>query len=390
MVLWSAYSLKNLWARRVTTGLTMVGMSLVVFVFMAVMMLAQGLERAMGKTGDPGNAIVLRKGALSDLESAITRDQAAIIAVQPEVLLTSEGRSVAVREVGLHLTLHKAHTGILTNLSLRGSAPEVFAVRPQVRMVEGRSWQPGTTEVIVGSQVAKQFPEARLHQVLRLGNREWMVVGVFDGQESGFDSEVWGDAEQFMATFHRPVFSSLTLRLAHASLLLQLKDRLERDPRYNVTVKREPEYYEGKAENLARMIRMTGLFLTVVFSIGAMLGATMTMSASVAQRTTEIGTLRTLGFTRLDILLVFLVESIALGTIAGLAGIACAALLQFSTVSTVNWDTGTEIVFRFHLAPEQVGFGFLFALLMSVVGGLVPAARAARLDVVQALGERTV
>lgn len=390
MVLWSAYSLKNLWARRVTTGLTMVGMSLVVFVFMAVMMLAQGLERAMGKTGDPDNAIVLRKGALSDLESAITRDQAAIIAVQPEVLLTAEGRSVAVREVGLHLTLHKADTGILTNLSLRGSSPEVFAVRPQVRMVEGRSWEPGTTEIIVGSQVAKQFPEARLHQVLRLGNREWTVVGVFDGQESGFDSEVWGDAEQFMATFHRPVFSSLTVRLAHASQLLQLKDRLERDPRYNVTVKREPEYYEGKAENLARMIRMTGLFLTAVFSIGAILGATMTMSASVAHRTPEIGTLRTLGFTRLDILLVFLVESIALGAIAGLAGIACASLLQFTTVSTVNWDTGTEIVFRFHLAPEQVGFGFLFALLMSVVGGLVPAVRAARLDVVQALGERTV
>ena len=390
MVLWSAYSLKNLWARRVTTGLTMVGMGLVVFVFMAVMMLAQGLERAMGKTGDPDNAIVLRKGALSDLESAITRDQAAIIPVQPEVLLTAEGRSVAVREVGLQITLRKAQSGILTSLSLRGSAPEVFAVRPQVRMVEGRSWQPGTTEVIVGSQVAKQFPEARLHQVLRFGNREWTIVGVFDGADSGFDSEVWGDAEQFMATFHRPVFSSITVRLAHPDLLPELKDRLERDPRYNVTVKREPDYYEGKAESLARMIRMTGLFLTVVFSIGAMLGATMTMSASVAQRTTEIGTLRTLGFTRLDILLVFLVESIALGTIAGLAGIACAALLQFSTVSTVNWDTGTEIVFRFHLAPEHVGLGFFFAILMSVVGGLVPAARAARLDVVQALGERTV
>ena len=145
MVLWSAYSLKNLWARRVTTGLTMVGMGLVVFVFMAVMMLAQGLERAMGKTGDPDNAIVLRKGALSDLESAITRDQAAIIPVQPEVLLTAEGRSVAVREVGLQITLRKAQSGILTSLSLRGSAPEVFAVRPRVRLVEGRPWEPGTT-----------------------------------------------------------------------------------------------------------------------------------------------------------------------------------------------------------------------------------------------------
>jgi ABC-type lipoprotein release transport system permease subunit len=390
MVLWSAYSLKNLWARRVTAGLTMVGMGLVVFVFMAVMMLAQGLERTMGKTGDPANAIVLRKGARSDLESAITRDQAGIIAAQPEVLVTGDGRSVAVREVGLQITLRKARSGILTSLSLRGSSPDVFAVRPRVRMSQGRPWEPGTTEIIVGSQAAKQFPEARLGQVLRFGNRDWMVVGVFDGEDSGFDSEVWGDAEQFMATFHRSVFSTITVRLTHPGLLSQLKDRLEQDPRYTVTVKREPDYYEGKAENLARMIRMTGLFLTVVFSIGAMLGATMTMSASVAQRTTEIGTLRTLGFTRLDILSVFLVESIALGATAGLAGIACASLLQFATVSTMNWDTGTEIVFRFHLALEQIGLGFLFAILMSVVGGLVPAARAARLDVVQALGERTV
>lgn len=389
MVLWGAYSLKNVWSRRVTAGLTMAGMGLVVFVLMAVMMLAQGLERTMGKTGDPDNAIVLRKGALSDIDSQITRDQAAIIAAQPEVLVTAEGRSVAVREVGLQITLRKAQSGILTSLSLRGSAPEAFVVRPGVRMIQGRSWEPGTTEIIVGSEVAKQFPEARLHQVLRFGNREWTIVGVFDGAGSGFDSEVWGDAEQFMVTFHRTVFSSITVRLAHPSLLPQLKEKLERDPRYNVMVKREPDYYEGKAETLARMIRMTGLFLTVVFSIGAVLGATMTMSASVAQRTTEIGTLRTLGFTRLDILLVFLVEALALGATAGLAGIMCASLLQLTTVSTTNWDTGTEVVFRFHLAPEHIGLGVLFSLLMSVVGGLVPAARAARLDVVQALGERT-
>lgn len=390
MILWSAYSVKNLWTRRVTTGLTMVGMGLVVFVFMAVLMLAQGLERVMGKTGDPTNAIVLRKGALSDFESVITRDQAATLAMQPEVLLTAEGRLSVVREVGLQVTLRKPDTGKLTSLTLRGSAANVFAVRPRVRLVQGRSWEPGTTEIIVGSHVATQFPEAGLHQVVRFGNRAWTVVGVFDGAGSGFDSEVWGDAEQFMTTLHHTVFSSMTMRLVHPTLLAQLKDRLERDPRYNVTVMREPEYYEGKAETLARMIRMTGVFLTVVFSVGAMLGATMTMSASVAQRTTEIGTLRTLGFTRFDILLAFLVESIALGGIAGLAGIACASLLQLATVSTMNHDTGTEIVFRFHLAPEQIGLGLLFAVIMSVVGGLVPAARAARLDVVRALGERTV
>lgn len=390
MLLWGAYSLRNLWARRVTTLLTVAGLGLVVFVFLAVMMLAQGLERTMGATGDPMNVIILRKGALSDIESTIPREQAKILMVQPEVALTVNQQSLAVGEVALQVTLRKSREGSLTSLVLRGSAPQTLILHPTVRMLQGRFWAPGTTEIVVGSQVAKQFPSAQLGRSLRFGNREWQVVGIFEATGSGFDSEVWGDAEQFMATFHRTAFSTMILRLTHPDALALLKDRIEHDPRFNMTVKREPDYYEGKAENLARMIRVTGLFLTVVFSIGAVLGATMTMSAAVAHRTTEIGTLRTVGFTRLDILQAFLFESIGLGVVGGLLGVVGAALLHSTTISTMNWDTYTELVFGFELIPMMIGEGLLLAVVMGVVGGLIPAIRAARLEVVQALGERTV
>ena len=390
MLLWGGYSLRNLWARRVTTALTVAGMGLVVFVFLAVLMLAYGLERTLGNTGDAANAIVLRKGALSEIDSNISRDHAKVIALQPGIRQSPEGRPVAVSEIGLQLTLRKAKERSLASLSLRGTTHDAFAVRPKVRLVQGRVWEPGTTEIVVGAHVARQFPEAGLHRVLHFGNRAWTVVGVFDADGSGFDSEVWGDAEQFMATFHRTGFSSMTVRLVRPDALIHVKPQLEQDPRFNLSVKREPEYYEGKAESLAKMIRVTGLFLTAVFSIGAILGATMTMSASVAQRTAEIGTIRTLGFTRIAILQAFLFESAALGASAGLLGVAGASLLQSVTISTVNWDTGSEIVFGFQLSSGMIGAALLFAVFMSMVGGLVPASRAARLGIVQALGERTL
>ena len=389
MFRWGLYSLRNLWARRVTTALTVVGLGLVVFVLLAVLMLAHGLEQTLGKTGDPENVIILRKGALSEIGSSLSREEIRAVAAQPDVRLTADGRPLAVAEVGLQLTLRKGQGGSLTSVTLRGTAPEALAVRPAILLIQGRLWKPGTTEIVVGASIARQFPDASVDRVLHFGNRAWTVVGVFEAGGSGFDSEVWGDAEQFLATFHRSNFSSLTLRLAQPATLPAFKDRIERDPRFKFSVKREPEYYEGKAEGLARMIRVTGLFLTVVFSVGALLGATMTMSASVAQRTTEIGTLRTIGFTRMDILQAFLLESMALGAIAGLLGVAAAVGLQSMTISTMNFDTGTELVFGFHLSGEMITIALVFAMLMSIVGGLIPATRAARLVIVQALGERT-
>ncbi|ULA69527.1 MAG: ABC-type transport system, permease component [Nitrospira sp.] len=388
MVLW-LYTLRNLWSRRITAALTVMGLGLVVFVFLAVLMLAHGLERTMGNTGDPSNAIILRKGARTELDSHISRDHARVIATQQEIMLSPDRRPLGVSEVGFQVTLRKDVSGGYTNFALRGSALEALAVRPQVRLTQGRAWEPGTTEIMVGAQVAKQFPSAGLNQTIRFGNRDWTIVGIFEADGSGFESEVWGDAEQFMATFRRTTFSSMTVRLARPGMLDEFKGRMERDPRFSLTVKREPEYYEEKAGTLSRMIRVTGLFLTAVFSVGAILGATMTMSTAVAQRTTEIGTLRTLGFTRADILLAFLVESTGFGIVAGILGLAGASFLQSVTISTMNWDTSSELVFSFQLSSGMIGQGVLFAVLMSIVGGLVPAIQASRLEVVQALGERT-
>lgn len=179
-----------------------------------------------GEDRRSGNAILLRKGALSEIDSSISRDHAKIIALQPGIKRTLEGRPVAVSEIGLQLTLRKAKERSLASLSLRGTSHDAFAVRPKVRLAQGRLWEAGTTEIVVGTQVAKQFPEAGLHRVLHFGNREWTVVGVFDADGSGFDSEVWGDAEQFMATFHRTAFSSMTVGLARPDALVQVKEQL--------------------------------------------------------------------------------------------------------------------------------------------------------------------
>lgn len=389
MVLSGVYTAKNLWARRVTVGLTVAGLGLVVFVFLGVLMLAHGLERTLGATGDPANATILRKGALSEIDSQVSREHAKVLAAEPDILLIADRRPLAVGEVGLQLTLRKPADDSLASVTLRGTSHDALLVRPKVRLTQGRLWAPGATEIIVGKQVATRFPAAGLNRTIRFGQREWTVVGIFEADGSGFESEVWGDVEQFMATFHRTAFTSMTVRMEQPAALDAFKARLERDPRFQLTVKREPEFYEEKAKTLARMIRVTGLFLTAVFSVGAVLGATMTMSAAVAQRTTEIGTLRTLGFTRVDILQAFLAESAGLGAIGGLFGVIGASMLQSVTVSTMNWDTTSELAFGFQLSAVMVGQGLLFAVLMAVVGGLVPAARASRIEIVQALGERT-
>jgi len=390
MILSASYTMKNLWARRVTAGLTVIGLGLVVFVFLGVLMLAHGLEHTLTSTGDPNNAIILRKGALSEIDSQVSREHTKVLASEPEVRLADDGRTLAVNELGLQLTLVKPGTNSLASLVLRGTSHESLLVRPKVRLTHGRLWAPGTTEVIVGKQVAAQFPMASLGRSLRFGQREWTVVGIFEADGSGFESEVWGDVEQFMMTFHRTAFTSMTVRLTNPTLLGPFKGRIEEDPRFRVTVRREPEFYEEKAKTLARMIRVTGLFLTSVFSVGAVLGATMTMSASVAQRTTEIGTLRTLGFTRREILQAFLTESAGLGLIGGVIGAIAASGLQFVTVSTLNMDSMSELAFRFRLTSLMIVQGVGFALIMSVVAGFFPAARAASLDIVQALGERTI
>ena len=385
MVIPFRYSLRNLRTRRLTTILTSGGMALVVFVFAAVQMLDTGLRETLVATGQPDNILVTRRGAGTEISSAVDRMQASIIEAQPEVATGLDARRLVSKETVILITLPKRDTGVATNVTTRGIGPAGVALRPQLRIVEGRMFRFGSSEVIVGQSIAQRFDGARVGQRLRFGGRDWTVVGIFSASGSAFDSEVWGDAEQLMQAFRRQAYSSVVARLTQAGALDALARRLENDPRLTLDIKRERDFYEEQSKLMSNFISYLGLTLSVIFSVGAMIGAMITMYAAVANRTGEIGTLRALGFRRASVLWAFLFESMLLGAIGGVIGIALASMMQLVQISTLNWQSFSELAFRFTLTPRIVLSSFAFALLMGIVGGFLPAVRAARLSIIDAL-----
>ena len=273
------------------------------------------------------------------------------------------------------------------NVTVRGVSPEALELRPAVQLTEGRMFAFGSREVIVGSSISSRFRGAKLGQTLKIGGDEWTIAGIFEADGSGFESEVWGDAEQVMQTLNRlSTFSSMTVRLNHKGDFDALQDAMDRDRRFQqIRIEREKEYYERQSQLMATFIRILGLVVTIIFSAGAMIGAMITMYASVANRTVEIGTLRALGFKRRSVLATFLLESIFLSLVGGLVGLAIASGLQFFTISTINFGTFAELAFSFSLSLDIALWALAFSLIMGVIGGFLPAARAARLDIVTAL-----
>lgn len=380
-----SYSFRNLRVRKLTTFLTAGGVALVVFVFSAVLMLAYGLEKTLVETGSDDNAIVVRKGAQSEIMSAIDRNQANIIRSQPEIAADPNGKPLAASEVVVLINLFKKESNSPALIQTRGVSPESLTMRRQVKMTAGRIWRAGSSEVIVGNGVAKRFQGIGLGEKIRFAMRDWTVVGVFDSEGSGFDSEIWLDSEQLIQAFRRPVFSSLTLRLAGGESFPAIKRRLETDPRLTVEVKREREYYSDQSQMTATFIRILGIAVTVIFSLGAMIGAMITMYAAVANRTVEIGTLRALGFPRRSILFAFLFEALLLSLVGGAAGLLLASFLQVMTISTMNFNTFSELAFRFTLSPAIILESMLFSLVMGLMGGFLPAVWAARRNILDAL-----
>jgi ABC-type lipoprotein release transport system permease subunit len=283
------------------------------------------------------------------------------------------------------INLPKRGTGRPSNVQIRGASPHAMTLRPQVTLVEGRMWRLGSSEVVVGRAVASRFQGAGLGETMRFALREWTVVGIFDAGGSAFDSEIWVDADQMMQAFRRTVFSSVLLRLRDPAEFDALKTRLEADPRLTVDVRRETAYYGAQSEVMANFIRVLGLMVTVIFSLGAVIGAMITMYAAVANRTTEIGTLRALGFPRRAIWTAFVVEALVLSAAGWLLGILAASGLQVVSISAMNFATFTEIAFRFILSPAIALQSLIFALVMGLFGGVLPAVRASRLGIVQAL-----
>jgi len=379
------YSIRNLLARRLTTAFTVFGITLVVFVFAGVLMLAQGLKQTLISSGSADNVVVIRAGSGSEMQSFVSRDQAAVIRTLPEIALDSDGEPLVAGELVIILNKDRRTTAKMANITLRGVEPGSFALRPNVRIFEGRSFERGKTEVIAGRRAADNFKGCGLGETFDFGNTKWTVVGVFDAAGSAFENELWGDVDMVMPAAGRPVYSSMLFRMQQPETFAVMRDRVKADPRMKVEIKREKQYYAEQTQATATFIEALGLTVTIIFSLGATIGAMITMYGAVANRTREIATMRALGFLRRNVLAVFLIEAVVISTVGGLIGLAGASFLQLMTISTTNWDTFSEITFNFRLSPEIAIGTMLFAMLMGILGGFLPAVRAARIRIVDAL-----
>ncbi len=381
-----SYSLRNLLTRKLTTFLTASGMALVVFVFASILMLAAGLRETLVATGSPDNMVVIRKGSNTEVQSAIERDKASLLESLPQIALGTTGQRLVAKELVVLITLPKRERGQgNSNVTIRGIGDESLSLRNQVRIVAGRLPVKGSSEIMAGASVAKRFRGGGLGETLRFGMRDWTIVGIFDAGSTGFSSEIWGDADQLMQAFRRPVYSSVIFRLRSHDASDEVRDIIEKDPRLALDAKRETVYYEEQSEMMSKFLSVLGISLTIIFSLGAMIGAMITMYAAVANRTVEIGTMRALGFKRVSILAAFLMEALLLGLIGGMVGLLLASFMQFITISTLNFQTFSEVAFRFTLTPEIAGQALFFGLFMGFIGGMLPAFRAARLKIVDAL-----
>ena len=380
------YIWRSLWTRRLTTILTLSGISLVNFVCASVLMMSHGVEETMVETGSEDNIIALRKSATSELVSQINREAANILKTQPEVATGPNGKALATTEVLVVINLFKKDNNTLSNVSVRGVSPEALLIRQQAKLVEGRMLQFGSHEIIVGSSITTRFKGCEIGKQIKFSGDQWTIVGSFTADGTAFESEIWSDVEQLMPSVGRPVFSTVTLRLNNRDQFDALKERVQKDPRTQyLDLKRERKFYEEQSKAMATFIRILGFIVTGIFSVGAIIGAVITMYASVSNRSMEIGTLRSLGFRRRSILAAFLIESIILSLIGGVAGVGLASFMSFVRISTVNFGTFSELAFGFTISTTIVLSTITFALMMGILGGFLPAVRAARLNIVNAL-----
>jgi putative ABC transport system permease protein len=382
-----AYNLRNLTVRLSTTIASAGGLALVVFVFSSMMMLSNGIEKTLGRSAQSDVAIVMRKGSDAELSSGIEETQVGLVLAGREVKKQPNGQPDGVGEVALVILLDKIGTDGVSNVQIRGVPDNVMTFRPDVKIVDGRPAQPGTDEVIIGKAIRGRFKGMDLGQSFDLRkNRPVKVVGVFADSGSSFESEIWGDLHTILSSFGREgTVSSVRARLQDETKFDAFKTAIEQDPQLGLMVMRESEYYEKQSAGMSVFITAMGVMIGVFFSIGAMIGAMITMHASIANRQREIGTLRALGFSRLSILTSFLIESVALALVGGAVGAAASLLMGFVRFSTMNFASFSEIVFTFEPTPGILIRAMLLAALMGLLGGLFPAIRAARMNPILAM-----
>ncbi len=391
MALPLSYNVRNVRSRWQVTLLAIFGIALVVAVFAILMAMSEGFVTALRATGKPGNAIVVQRGSASELTSAIPVDHLNIILASEHVARGADGQALASPELVI-VTMKPKKTGEATNVTVRGVTPRAFEVRGGITIEEGRTFTPGLYEVIVGKKIADRVQALSIGSVVNLQRHEWKVVGTFSSQGGAFESEVWGDRDAMAQSFGRGTggASALVVRLrdgARRGAATAFDQWIRSNPQMQLQAFSEPRYYDNQAGPLATILRSLAAFVAIIMGVGAVFGAMNTMYAIVAARTREIGTLRALGFSRRAILFSFVIESAALALAGGALGCLLALPMHGYATGTGQTQSFSEIAFAFRITPEIVTTGLVFALVMGVIGGLLPAFRAARLPITSALRE---
>ena len=380
------YNFRSVTQRWTSAVVAVLGIAGTVGVFVAMLSLAKGFKATLVSSGSADNAMVRRAGSTSEMDSSVSLDQIKILEDAPGVARGSDGPLVT-SEVVVIAPFPLRSTGTDANVQVRGVSSRTLDVRKQVKIVQGRFFEPGLAELIVGHNAANTYSGLTLGSDVKFGGGTWHVVGIFDAGGSAFDSEVWCDARVLNQIYHRPenIFQSVTLHLSSPNALQEFKDAVTSDPRLTVDVTREVEYYDKQSRTLTTLITVLGGIVAAIMGIGAVFGALNTMYSAVAERSREIATLRAIGFGASSVVFSFVLEALLISFVGGVLG--CVAVLPLNGVTTgaMNWQTFSHLAFAFKITPPLLVQGVIFALIMGVVGGLPPAVRAARRPVAPAL-----
>lgn len=380
------YNLRSMRARPMSTALTALGIGLVVAVFIGTLALANGFASALVRTGSPQNALVLRKGADSELSSGIDREAASILAAVPQAARGGDGRALVSPEVYVVLPLGRiTDTTKMANVVLRGISPMAWQVRTNLHITEGREPATGRNEICLGARLVGRFPNTAVGQSMQIAGRPWEVVCHFTAGGSAFESEIWGENEQVMPALRGEVFQSVTIRLADPAGFEETKRALEADKRLTVDVHQESEFYAQQSQLLGSILRILAILVTTIMAVGAIFGAVNTMYAAVSARRPEIGILLTLGFRPRSVMASFIIESALVALVGGVVGCLLALPLNGLVTSTTNWASFSEIAFAFRITPGLLLAGLIFAMVMGVLGGFFPARQASKVAVIRAL-----
>jgi putative ABC transport system permease protein len=378
------YNIRNVFVRWRATLATVLGVALVVAVYILVQSLAAGLEKSNRNTGDPLNVMIVRQGSTAESSSQVTREQYRLLRDIPEIAHDAQGQPLISADIIVLVNLPRRNNGGESHVLIRGVSPRGVELRPQVSLVEGRWFTPGLREVVVSRRLAQKFENFDIGTNINIGTRKLAIVGITEGSNSAFDSELWMDADECRSMFDRNMYSSALARVAGNSSAEALIKRIEANKQLPLRAVSETTYYASQTMT-AMPIKILGNFLATMMSIGAVFAAMNTMYASVGARTREIGTLRVLGYRRRTVLLTFILEGIFLALIGGVIGCALALPMHAKSAAFISFESWSEIMFQFRITPALMGKGLIFAVLVGLFGSLLPAIRAARLPVIAAL-----